>query len=448
MDGRGAFSPRIPSVESDDPLTVLERLYGPMTARSRAGLMPETASITALDEDPRVTALREPGAAEGAFGLMGDVAMQPVRAGEALGEAIYDPTLGNVTNAGVQTALTFGKPYVAAGTAGLGMAEALRRDLGLEFFGDTNAQSLTRKQKREMEMERQRQDAQAKADIQRIEAEARAKAGLEVEKDRIAAEAARRAAEAKIEATKRAEYDRAVIKAEASRDKEMGRITRFSDTETGKVYRKVGAAPYLAALGMGALGRSVAKGSGPMAKWGFPALEGTGGAFTATNWPLLSDGYFGTDSDNPEKAAYKAYARDLPAGHPEKESAATYATGLPDVHPIRSTAQKDLWDGFLGRLGSSVLEGAPLGIAGRQGVDLTKKVASSTGRGMGRAAKWVESLFGKSPGPTGPGPSASPPPAPASPAPQGKTAKPKWNEKTQRYHGAHNHIVKGGKPPK
>lgn len=46
-----------------------------------------------------------------------ELVQQPVRAGEAVGEALADPSLPNVANAGLQTALTFG-PSATLGAAG------------------------------------------------------------------------------------------------------------------------------------------------------------------------------------------------------------------------------------------------------------------------------------------------------------------------------------------
>ena len=51
------------------------------------------------------------------------ILQSPVRAGEALGEALHDPTLSNVTNAGVQTAIALGRPAAAlAALGGAGLA--------------------------------------------------------------------------------------------------------------------------------------------------------------------------------------------------------------------------------------------------------------------------------------------------------------------------------------
>jgi hypothetical protein len=451
----GAFGDLPPG--PDRTLAFLERLYGPMSPRSREGLMPETASLTSLDEDPRITALREPGAAETAFGVMGDVAMQPVRAGESLGEALYDPTLANVTDAGVQTALTFGKPYAAAGSAGLGAIEALRRDLGMTLDSPASAVELTRRQKREMEMRRQEEDTKVQAEIRKIEAQGKASAQLEAEKMRIEAEAAAKA-------SKRGEYDRAVQNAESVRDKELARVRRFSDTEFGKVYDKTGGAlPFLAALGGGALHRAARGGSASiMDKYILPAAEGTGLAITANSIPLAYDAFL-TDADNPTKSAFSAYSRELPPEHPRKGEFADYASSLPDRNPVRAAASEEFYDEFWPRVGISAMEGIPAALTGAnldriRGRALGQKSPDlDPKKPPGRVSKWMDKMFGSS------APAAIPdvaPPIPSAPAAPkaavaAKAAQRKkvsrvdlnWNDKTQRWHAPNGDFAKGGKPP-
>lgn len=427
--------------------------------------MPETASLTSLDEDPRITALREPGAAETAFGVMGDMAMQPVRAGESLGEALYDPSLANVTDAGVQTALTFGKPYAAAGAAGLGAIEALRRDLGASPVTTADAVELTRKQKRAMEMKRLEEAAKAEADARRIAAEGEAAAKLKADEARIAEEAA-------AQAGKREEYDRAVSKAESARDKELSRIRRFSDSEAGKVYDKLGGfAPVLTAMGFGGLHRfATGGGGGLLNKYVMPALEGTGGAFLAMNAPMLYEGYGGVDSDNPEKAAFSAYSRELPPGHPRKEEYKALADELPAINPIQKNAQDNFINGLPGRLVSSAIEGGLSGITGANAARVAGRIfgqkapdleTKAVAKAPGRASRWLDKVFGSSTpaapaaAPKIPQIGAEPPAAPPKAAVEAKAKQRKqiskvdlnWNEKSQRWHGPNGDFVKGGKPP-
>lgn len=502
----GAFAPNIEGPGSEDPIAFLERLYGPVTARSRAGLMPETASLTALDEDPRITELREPGAAEGAFGVMGDIAMQPIRAGEAVGEALSDPTLANVSNAGVQTALTLGKPYAAAGSAGLGLLEGLRRDLGATLDSPAYAAKKAKKssfvpdpydptsginesmhnelqrlrQKEEegvlsrAEREKQNSIMSIIAAAQSAKAEAQAKAGLEADKKRIEEEAAQKA-------SKRQEYDRQVQTAESMRDKERARIKRFADTEFGKVYDKTGGAlPFLAAAGGGALHRAASGGaSGFLNKVALPAIEGTGLALTANSIPLAYDAFL-TPPDNPEKEAMTAYARELPPEHPRKEEMGAFAEKLPSRNPVREAASEEFYNEFGPRLGISAMEGIPAAltganidrirgrIMGQKAPDLNPKPTGP--KPQGRVSRWLDGLFGKADAPaatpavSGPAPQGGPQgqlPPPFESQAAGGAVKPKakskykgpkadwnWNEKSQRWHDANGDFVKGGKPPK
>jgi hypothetical protein len=445
----GAFAPQVQGLGTEDPMAWLEKLYGPVTPRSQAGLMPETASLTSLEEDPRVTELRQPGAAEGAFGIMGDMAMQPVRAGEAVGEAIFDPSLENVTNAGVQSALAVGKPYAAAGSMGLGMLEGLRRDLGATLTDPAFAGAkLTRRQQREMEMKRQEEDARAAADLKRIEAQGKANAQLEADKMRIEAEG-------KEKASKREEYDRAVARAEEVKAKELSRDRRFSETSMGEVYEKTGgAAPFIAAMGAGGLHRLMKAGSGTfMDKYVAPSIEGSLAAFGANMLPTYYNMRW-TEPDNPEKRAFAAYSRELPEGHPRKKEYADLADKLPKVNPIRDAASDDWEKNKWTTIGQSALEG-PTGIIGANMVragaramgskapDVTlgsKAPEAASAKAPGRVGRWLDKVMGNSPAPAA---SASSPQA-ALPAPE--AAKPakvkkKWNEGAQRYQGAHGHFL-------
>lgn len=65
---------------------------------------------------------------------------QAGRAGTSIAEAQSDPTLANVTNAGVQTGMAFGRPVVAAGAGAAGLLEAMRRDV----MGSGGAQAIYR----------------------------------------------------------------------------------------------------------------------------------------------------------------------------------------------------------------------------------------------------------------------------------------------------------------
>ena len=67
------------------------------------------------------------------------VALQPIRAGEALGDAMIDPSLANITNAGVQGAMALFKPSMALKALGAGYGIAAAKDAGLSPFGPASA---------------------------------------------------------------------------------------------------------------------------------------------------------------------------------------------------------------------------------------------------------------------------------------------------------------------
>jgi hypothetical protein len=133
--------------------------------------------------------------------------------------------------------------------------------------------------------------------------------------------------------------------AEASKKREMDRDVRFQDTTTGKVYEKTaGITPFLAAAGLSGLNRAAAGKALGKESVLAPLAVGAGEGVAAANLPLAADAYLVTPPLNPEREAYRTYARDLPKGHPEKEDAAAYAQTLPEENPVRTLAAKQLYD--------------------------------------------------------------------------------------------------------
>lgn len=380
----------------EEILARLTERFGPMTQTTRAGRMnPElrAAQPTMLERIGRGVLDYGPIPAQ----IATEIAKQPVRAGEAVGEALHDPTLANVTNAGFQTAATVGRPLAALGALGLGYGEAARRDLGLfstpeaaaeeqppGIFGEqpaapAQADPLANLYAQRASLDQQRAAARAEAeaqsrtgrgprwqaameDVRRIEAEI---AGL----DRlISDEQKRNSPEFQLEMERKAkeqeEYDRAVQRAEAAREAEMSRDRRFSDTEFGKVYNETGGAGApLAALGVGAMHGIARGGRGLWHGYAEPAAGGTVAALTANTMPLAFNA-FATEPDNPERRALMAYARELPQGHPRKEEFMQYAEGLPEANPVREQAWGELRDDFWPRMGISALEGVTMGPLG------------------------------------------------------------------------------------
>lgn len=381
----------------------------PTPAMARAGMAPtgevrsyqptrgEDASFQLRQSGPVGNAMA--GAAQGLLDYGGipaeivtDIARQPVRAGQAVGDAVLDPTLANVTNAGVQTALSFGVPRVAAALGAGGMLEAARRDFA-PVISPASAQSLTRRQRREQEMRDMEaaREREAEAGRVRVESEARRQE---------ADAAARREAESKRddlrlqeERAKQAEWDRAVQRSEDAFAGEMGRVRRFSDSKsyTKAVADKVGGlAPFLGGAAGGLAAR--AAGAGRLGQ----IAGGAGGGITATSAPLFEDAYF-TDVDNPERSAYISRGAELPPGHPRKQEFIDHGRSLPEENPVRRDAREQLYNPV--RLGLSGAEGAFAGLFGGDVLQGGRRIfnamanarggASSSGNAMARARNGV-----------------------------------------------------------
>jgi hypothetical protein len=180
------------------------------------------------------------------------------------------------------------------------------------------------------------------------------------------------------------------------------------------------------------------------------------------NAPMLYEGYGGVDSDNPEKAAFSAYSRELPPGHPRKEEYKQLAIDAPAINPIQKNAQDSFISGMPGRLVSSVVEG---GLAGASGANIGRVLGRIAGQKApdlevkakvpGRVSKWLDKHFpsgSSTAAPAASGPVTTPPKAAvaAKAKTRGEANKVdlNWNEKSQRYHGPNGDFVKGGKPPK
>lgn len=341
-----------------------------------------------------------------------DAAVAP---GIALGEAIEDPSLANLTNAGVQGALAFGPfaPLKAAkaalGAAGLGFGAAGARDAGLSLLGEAQAEGdgLNAAQAKRLQQlqrkrslsraEREEQNAligiqaryQELRDRQAFEAQARRDAALvKAEEERKAME---REAGAKKAEDERREYNASVDRAEKARSEELGKYTPFKETEVGKVYDKLGiAAPALAAMGAGFIGRTAGRlggSSGLMTETVMPAVTGAGTAGVMAHYPLMHDLVF-APAENPEKRAYQAYARELPMGHPRKEEMQKYAEGLPTENPTREVASREMYDPwkFAERTGIGVAEGLISGPLGAHLSKIGERIPGLAAKGIGSTA--------------------------------------------------------------
>lgn len=324
------------------------------------------------------------------------VAMQPVTAGLALGEALNDPTIPNVTNAGVQGAMAFLQPMRALKMLGLGYGAATAKDLGLlPFSGEASANDglnddqrkrLTQLQKQKSLSRTEREEKNKLIDMQsqaaRIALEADAQARLKKSIFESEGEAAKKKDE-------QAEFNRSVSAAERARDAELGRERRFSDTEMGKVWDKTGGwGPALIGAGLGGLSRAATGGGSALKNYGLPATVGGIGGAASNNIPLAYNAFM-TEPDNPQRRAYEAYARELPASHPRKGEFAEFARGLPEGNPVRAQAAKELYDPVKAaeRMLFGAIEGVGGGIAGSDLMRMPGRIIDSGAALPGRVLK-------------------------------------------------------------
>lgn len=296
---------------------------------------------------------------------------QVARTGVAIGDAVQDPSLANVTNAGMNVALTAFRPLGAAAILGGGYGIAAARDAGLL---DMSANAQTGKQPAQIEgltpqQSKELFDLEAKVRNWGFQSKDERALGLERIKElrgiantnATAENAARVNAEAGKKAAAQQEYDRMVKAAETARDAELARDRRFSDTEMGKIWDKTGgAAPLFAGAATGALTRALMSkgGSGALKEYVVPGAIGAFEGAALSNLPLIYNSNY-TEPDNPQKRGFEAYARELPPTHPRKGEYADYAKRLPDQNPVRKVASEDLYDPWKAaeRMGFGALEG-------------------------------------------------------------------------------------------
>ena len=128
-----------------------------------------------------------------------------------------------------------------------------------------------------------------------------------------------------------------------------------------------------------------------MSNYALPAGVGALEGAAAANLPLASDAYLVSPALNPEREAYRAYARELPPDHPRRQEWMDYAERLPAENPVRAAAAKELYDPqkLAERSGIGLVEGA---IGGYMGA----KVPQLFGR-MYEGAKSVAGRFLRDP---------------------------------------------------
>ena len=265
-------------------------------------------------------------------------------------------------------------PKMSAALLGL-----LGAPLAASDAGDP-APQLTKRQRRQIEMDRQKLEAETAAERARIEAETQAARQRGTDEAEI--ERKRQEQESAL-----AEYERQIKTAEKARDFELARKRRFSDTPVGGIMEGLGgAAPAVAGIITGLVTRGA--GSGRVLPFVTGSAFGTG----AANVPLAYDALY-TDPDNPEKAAYSAYAREAPAKDPKKKEYADYAATLPAKNQVRELASEELYDPvkFAERAGLGVLEGGGGGIFGSEVAQIVKNLMGPLLRRGGAQATQAQS---------------------------------------------------------
>jgi hypothetical protein len=340
---------------------------------------------------------------------------QPVRSQAAIEEAMQEPSVANITNAGVQAAssisprailpiLAGGYGAAAAQTLGLLPSVSSATAKGEKKAKDAEPQmmampGLTAEQNKELGGAK----ARAKAGEFSSGADRRAIEGTIKRLEDLSADFVKSNNETKVQEDRakkeaeRQEYDRATRRAEDAKAKEMARDWKFDDTPFGKTFNKTGGAAAMIAAGAGGMANRAAhqyltggNKMGLMSGLVMPAIEGTGLAFGMNNLPLANDAFL-TSPTNPKKDALQAYARELEPGDPRRVRAEKDAAGLPDKNPVREHAGHEFWDQFASRLGTSAVEGIPSALTGNMMIPAVKGVIGMAARAPGRA---MENYYG------------------------------------------------------
>lgn len=371
------------------------------------------------------------------------------RTGSSIAKAVENPSMGNITGAAANTALTLGRPVAAMGAlatgTGIMVGKEVLKEVGralapgeagaadaplpglspeqMKIYKKAGAGSGTRKRLEEISAAFVR-DQQA-GEQARLNAETQAR--IESEKQRAANDEALRAS---AEAQKQEEYNRSVTTAEAARDAELGRVKRFSNLNNDwkDLYDQLGGeagAPFSVGAIEGlatraALGPSAGPAQKIVKDWVIPTIVGGAGGFATANAPTAYN-YFANDADNPMKSAMQTYGFNLPEGHPKKQEALDAARDMPDANPVRTEAAKDYFD----HMGERAIIG---GIEGAAGAKFGQTIGAAVGRGAGALGNYFK---------------GSPRPQPSSPQPdmsgmRGPSSSPPVTVQRQPQH--HSHV--------
>lgn len=394
-----------PARSPDDSMRLVNRRFAPMSNETVAGI-PSRDLVPAQPTrgERAMNALMDYGPLPAKMAT--NVLLQPVHAGEAVGEALNDPSIPNVTNAGMQTAMALFQPAKALKILGAGYGAAALKDAGANpadwvnpspAFAAPKKKSaapevpdlpgLTPEQNSEYKQARQRIDAgefDSGAARRSLEDTRRRLEGLSDEFVKGNADLERQA-KARKQQSDQAEYDAAVARAEAAKNAELAKGgRRFNETAIGQLYDKTGImTPGLLAAGVGGMSRA-ATGGGTFAKdYGIPIALGAGTGITAANYPKAHDVIF-APAANPEKAAYNALARELPPTHPRKAEWQAYADRQPDDNPVMTQASKEFYDPakLIERSGLGLIEGVVGGPLGADAVRILGKAPAAMGSGV------------------------------------------------------------------
>jgi len=330
-------------------------------------------------------------------------------AASSVARAAEDPSIPNLTDAGVRTGMAFFQPMRAAKALGLGLGAAGIQESGLlsgrsaQAEGDglspEQAARLKALQRKGTLSRAEREEKNKLTDMQasyaRIQAETEAQSRLkkQIYEDEVKAEKEKAAL---------AEYKGAVSNAEkALAEEKAKKPRRFEETMPGQIFDRLGGlAPGVMALGAGALTRGAAGigKSGAMTDYVYPGLVGGFTGAAMTNVPLGHKVLF-EPAENPDRRAYEAYARELPPEHPRKKEWQDYARGLPEENPERRLAVDELYDPIKSaeRTGFGAIEGILGGIGGSEAVRILGRAPMDVARAPGRLKKAFDEELGRAP---------------------------------------------------
>lgn len=305
-------------------------------------------------------------------------------AADAAQRAYNEPSIANVTNAGLQTGIAAGSPLVAAGSLALGYGAAGASDAIGSIVSPAAADpsriaaidaDLARLSKqRDDQMRRMGQGStNARNRAERAVQGLNAQIGTLTEERRALSEAQatgqarEREERAKVEAETRRRFSEQEAAAFGRANAAAARDDRFSDSSLNDVYQTTGGnvpLAFAAAMMPGFINRTAGLGK----NFFRDAAEGTAAAFSVNSAPDAYDMIM-APTLNPEYERASILARELPEGHDQRamyeEQERMMREGGLIENPVKATARDNFFDPeiLLKRAGISALEGlaGPLG---------------------------------------------------------------------------------------